>query len=126
MARRASGGRNSRFLLFRTPLEDGQRMQPQMHGNRLAHRRVTILQRLGDDTQRNVIQPGAAIAHRQAYAQEAEFGHLGQQLMRVGMVAVMFLDDGHDFFAWKSYAIFSIICVRQKGESPWKTSLVEN
>ena len=87
------------FLLFGAPLENGQGMQAQMNGTGLAHRRVAKLQPLRDDAQRDVVHACAAVAHRQADAHEAQFSHLGYQLDRISVIAIVFLDDRHDFLA---------------------------
>ena len=70
-----------------------------MHGDGLTHRRVAKLEPLRQNAERDVVQAGAAVAHRQTDAQKAEFRHFGQQLMRVGVVAVVLFDDGDDFLA---------------------------
>ena len=58
-----------------------------------------ILHGLGDDAQGDEVEARAAIAHGQAEAQKAQLGHLGQHFVGEGVGAVVFLDDGHDFFA---------------------------
>ena len=75
-------GQKRLFLLLRPPLKDRQSVQRQMHRNRLPHGRIAVLQRFGNDAQREKVHPGATVARGQADAQKAQLRHLRQQFVR--------------------------------------------
>ncbi len=83
-------------LGFAAPLQECQAVQSYVHRHDDAGGAVHPLQFLAGQRQGEIVHPCSAVAHRDANAQEADGGHLGQQTAIKDLLAVELLDDGAD------------------------------
>ena len=74
----ACGTRYRCFCVLGAPRQQRQAVQPDVHRQDHAQRRVDVLELLARDAEADVVHAGAAVFGRHADAEQAEVGHLRQ------------------------------------------------
>ncbi len=92
---RCRRGSHRFFLLVGSVGVDGIHHQRALHGDEAAQAGIAALDLLHDEAVLDVAHAGAAVAF-QVRAEEAEFGHFGDQLGREAGVAEAIADHGRD------------------------------
>ncbi len=67
-----------------------------MHRHDDAQRRVDVLQLLADEAETDVVHPGAAVLLWHRAAEQAEIGHLRQDIAVEPVLAIEVMDPGRD------------------------------
>src|SRR5207302_9220322 len=70
--------------------------QGALHRRERAHTRIAALELLHDEPVGHVVEPGAAVLLRQIGAEQAELGHLWNQLLGKATLHVVLADDRHE------------------------------
>ena len=92
----ACGTSQRSLLLVGRPLQQGERVQPDVDALDDPERRVGPLELLAQDREADVVHPGAAPRLRDRRAEEALLGHLPEQLAGEAAVLVPAADVGQD------------------------------
>ena len=85
------------LLILVAPLQQRQAVQSNVHRHGCPQTRISRLQFLAGQPQGDIIETLAAIAFRDADAENAQLGHARQQVRWHGLIAISFLDDRRNF-----------------------------